>query len=102
MITIKGTIVTPEQAKQGKLTLEGNVIQSIDAAAKEGEVHDYGDALIVPGFIDVHMHGMGGYLGVSQEDIVAIAHKELEFGTTGFCRRRGASRFKNLSISGWR
>jgi N-acetylglucosamine-6-phosphate deacetylase len=80
---LNGRIVTPRAILEGCLTIESGRIAAIgprDAAAER----DFGDALVVPGFIDVHMHGLVGFGIFDTEDLVEIAQMQCRFGTTGF------------------
>jgi N-acetylglucosamine-6-phosphate deacetylase len=47
---------------------------------------DVGDARIIPGFIDMHIHGAGGWAveGVSAADLCSFARYLAAFGYTGF------------------
>jgi N-acetylglucosamine-6-phosphate deacetylase len=52
----------------------------------KGELTDYGDALIVPGLIDIHVHGMAGYdtMDDDPESINQISRNLARKGVTGF------------------
>ena len=90
MSLIKGRIVTPAGVADGVIEIEGGRIAGISAdRGGGGKVKDFGKALLVPGFIDVHMHGMGGYLGMTTDEIVGITQAELQYGTTGFLITQG-------------
>ena len=72
----------------GVIQIENGRIEEISERAERpadsGPVdYDFGERLVVPGFIDVHMHGLAYWLAFSAENIVAIARKQVEFGTTG-------------------
>ena len=85
MIAIKGTVVTPTNAKKAVITVaDGRIVGITNTTAGCDEVHDFGEALIVPGFIDTHTHGMIGYHGMTTAEILAIAEAQLRLGTTGF------------------
>ena len=90
--TIRGRIVTPTGPIDGRIVLEdgrisridGSVALEGDGAGVEGKLYDFGRSLVVPGFIDVHMHGLGEH-GVTKVDgLVGIARMQAQFGTTGF------------------
>jgi len=87
--TVAGRIVTPTELFDGVLQIKDGRVEEIaertDESADWGPVdYDFGERLIVPGFIDVHMHGLAHWLAFAAEDLVAIAQKQVEFGTTGF------------------
>ena len=58
MFTIKGRIITPGGILEGAVRIENGKIQAVGDVACEGEVLDVSDFYIVPGFIDLHMHGI--------------------------------------------
>lgn len=82
---IKGRIVTPDGIVNGTITVDkGRITRVEPASATYREVLDYGSNLIVPGFIDVHLHGIGPYTLFGEEDIVGAAKLQLKYGTTAF------------------
>ncbi len=82
---IKGRIVTPDGIVVGAIAVDRGRITHVESAAgTSGEVLDYGSNLIVPGFIDVHVHGIGPYAMLGEDDIVGAAKLQLKFGTTAF------------------
>lgn len=83
---IKGRIVTPDGVINGTVTVEYNRISGVESSDSgvSGEVFDYGSNLIVPGFIDIHMHGIGPYTMFSEDDITSAATLQLKYGTTAF------------------
>jgi N-acetylglucosamine-6-phosphate deacetylase len=44
----------------GWISVEHGLITGVGAGRPDGPDHDYGDATVVPGFVDVHVHGGGG------------------------------------------
>lgn len=68
---VNGQIVTPdgichgtlliEQGKIQEIRKEGQASESVQAARETGEVIDAQGNWVVPGFIDVHVHGAAGY-----------------------------------------
>jgi len=53
----------------------------------EDTIIDAGGAYVVPGFIDSHIHGIGGYgtEDLSTDSILFMSCKLAEFGVTAFC-----------------
>jgi N-acetylglucosamine-6-phosphate deacetylase len=60
---IRGDLVTPFQIiTNGQLELDGPKITYIGPQKPfKGECAIYKDSFIVPGFIDIHVHGLAGY-----------------------------------------
>ena len=82
---IRGRIVTPEGIVDGAVTVDhGRVTRVGTALDVSGEVYDYGSNLIVPGFIDIHLHGIGPYTMFGEDDLVGAAELQLKYGTTAF------------------
>lgn len=51
-------IITPDGIQSGYLHVEGEKIVGIDDVPR-GRVIDYRDAMLMPGFVDIHVHGWG-------------------------------------------
>jgi N-acetylglucosamine-6-phosphate deacetylase len=68
-------LVTPfELIEHPRVVIEGGVISDIasgEAATPQGRVVDLGDAIIAPGFVDIHIHGGGGH-DVMEDDSGAL------------------------------
>ena len=59
-----GRVVTPDGVlSDAWVHLEGGVVASVDSRrpAVDAPVHDLDGAWLLPGFLDLHMHGGGGY-----------------------------------------
>jgi len=89
-IIIKSSrIVTPDGIIKGYLLIRDGKIhrikEKLDGKYPAGELIDVADDLVIPGFIDLHIHGAGGYDIMDGTDKV---HKLAEFlakqGTTSF------------------
>jgi len=85
----------------GYVRIKGNTIDLIGEGLPdydEGIMIDVGTQKIVPGFIDLHVHGCAGYDAVlSEEDpIPAMARFLAENGTTAFQPTSGAAPLKLL------
>lgn len=51
-------IVTPDGIRAGYLHIEADKIVGLDETPR-GRVIDYRDAMLMPGFVDIHVHGWG-------------------------------------------
>jgi N-acetylglucosamine-6-phosphate deacetylase len=61
VIVSAGTVVTPERAGPGWVAVEGRLIVAVgDGPAPSGSDVELGDRVLVPGFVDIHVHGGGG------------------------------------------
>lgn len=77
---IAGRIVLPDRVMPGRVVVDGDRIAEVtpDPAAADGP-------FIVPGFIDVHVHGWGGHDAMDGEDAIAgMSRGLLAHGTTSF------------------
>ncbi len=82
---IRGRVVTPDGVVSGAVTVDqGRIVRVGPASDVSGEVIDYGSNLIVPGFIDIHLHGIGPYTMFGEDDIAGAASMQLKYGTTAF------------------
>ncbi|MCD6027200.1 MAG: nagA [Solimicrobium sp.] len=78
--TLKGNILTPTGWVSGSLRFDQR-IQVI--SANENDWDPYDKYYILPGFIDLHVHGGGGRDMMEGQDAPAvIAHKHAQHGTT--------------------
>ncbi len=69
------------------LTFDNGIIQSIGASSQEGLIEIPEDAIVVPGFIDEHIHGCHGHdvMDASTSSLKDIAQELLQEGVTYFC-----------------
>ncbi|MBR6085768.1 MAG: N-acetylglucosamine-6-phosphate deacetylase [Spirochaetales bacterium] len=85
---LKGRIVLENGVAQGALKLVDGRISKIlkgDFLPDADEhVSDYGDSYIMPGFVDLHTHGSGGFdfMDGTAEDIIGAAKSHAVHGTT--------------------
>ena len=92
MIVLSGAdIVLPDRVlSQGTLVLDGEHVVHITGGTRgAGGSEDHFDLsghLVVPGFIDVHVHGVEGTDTLESEDAIqTIADRMPRFGVTAFC-----------------
>lgn len=85
---LSGTrIVTPRGIVAGHIAIENGKIASIStkAAPLLTESYDAGQNLVLAGFIDLHVHGAGGWeVGPRVESVLNMAKSLAENGTTSF------------------
>jgi N-acetylglucosamine-6-phosphate deacetylase len=86
-----GDLVLPDGIVSGaSLVLDGSQIAAVEpkagVKAVSAERIDASQCYVVPGFIDVHVHGLDGVDAFDHEDAVAnIAGRMPAFGVTAFC-----------------
>lgn len=90
-LTIRGgQVVTPQRTFcPGTLVVEGKQIQAVaagDLSAERGEVIDAAGCYVVPGFVDIHLHGGRGSdaMDATPEALEAVARYHVRGGTTSF------------------
>ena len=84
---INGKIVTPEGVLEGKTLVMGERIEEIADSPREGlETVDALGGYVLPGLIDLHIHGYAGKDAVdgTDEAIVGMAEGVLKNGVTAF------------------
>lgn len=82
---IKSNIVTESEVLQGYLIIENGKICGISQSKPEGEIIDLEGSFIVPGFIDLHIHGVHRALvDNGEEDLKEICKTLPRYGVTGF------------------
>ncbi len=83
MFTLKGRIVTDAEVIDGYLTIRDGRISRIEQQPHAAtHIHDFGSAWIVPGFIDLHTHGIGPFEPLDVEGLAGMAREAVRFGTT--------------------
>ncbi len=84
-----GKTVLPDKiCDNGSVLIDGEKIIAVNEPCPEGvEVVDAAGGYILPGFIDLHVHGGGGadFMDASPDALRTIARTHAKFGTTGFC-----------------
>ena len=87
MIVLSGVdLVLPGRVvPSGSLAIDGSVIADVSAGTRAGG-EDLSGHLVLPGFVDVHVHGLYGIDAMNGEGAVsAIAELMPRFGVTSFC-----------------
>ena len=87
---VNGRVITPHGTiAPGSIYVRGEYIQQVFATGEADIPHsvpkiDVGGAWIMPGFIDMHLHGGGGgdFMDATKESLAAIARSHARGGTT--------------------
>lgn len=85
---LKGNIITPVRIiKNGEITFEDGHITYVGVSKNDDSLYDcvdFGENYISPGFIDLHVHGGGGYdfMDGTEEAFEGIAALHQAHGTT--------------------
>lgn len=85
---LKGRIVLKDRIITGFLRMEDGKIAEVSdrqISLREGEsLHDFGNSYIMPGFVDLHTHGSGGFdfMDGTADDIIGAAENHARHGTT--------------------
>jgi N-acetylglucosamine-6-phosphate deacetylase len=90
IVLARGDVVLPDRVlSEGTLILDAGriaVIESGDVDIARATKIDVSDCYVVPGFIDVHVHGVEGFDTLDDGDAVAqIAARLPRYGVTAFC-----------------
>lgn len=89
MVLAGGELVLPDRVITGSLVIDGGRIAEIAQGVVRpagADVRDVSGSFIVPGFIDVHVHGLAGTDVLDRPDAVATVAAALpRYGVTGFC-----------------
>ncbi|MFN3860812.1 MAG: N-acetylglucosamine-6-phosphate deacetylase [Roseateles sp.] len=83
---LEGDIVTPQGVLRGHLLIEqGRIASVVGAPIAAGHAGAGGQPLLLPGFIDTHVHGGGGRDTMEGGDAIqTIARRHACHGTTAF------------------
>lgn len=87
MLFYSDRIYTPSGFQSGYLKVEAGKIERIVQSAEDEKVVDYSGKMIVPGFIDVHIHGWatGSYIHERDKESLANMSKDLvPMGVTSY------------------
>jgi N-acetylglucosamine-6-phosphate deacetylase len=85
-----GSVVLPDRVQErGSVVVDADRIAAVESAAVApagAQVIDASGCFIVPGFIDVHVHGVEGLDTLDGGTVVSkIAHQLPRYGVTAFC-----------------
>src|SRR5271157_1320753 len=86
-------LLTPlERIDNAALLIEDGIIAAVGPRAAvtvplKGRVVDFGDAILAPGLIDIHIHGGAGYdvMEGSDESLAAVERMVAQHGVTSYC-----------------
>jgi N-acetylglucosamine-6-phosphate deacetylase len=81
-----------ERIENPALLIEDGIITAVGPRASvtvplKGRVVDFGDAILAPGLIDIHIHGGGGHdvMEGSDDSLAAIERMMARHGVTSYC-----------------
>ncbi|SKC45981.1 N-acetylglucosamine-6-phosphate deacetylase [Maledivibacter halophilus] len=93
-------IYTPQGFQMGYLKIENGKIEGIFDEAPIGDVIDYEDKIIIPGFIDIHIHGWatGSFAHEGTVESVQNMSKELvKVGVTSYLATSGTNSIDEIN-----
>ena len=102
MILNNAKIVTNKKViENGYLEIENKKIKKVGVGSYQGndkEVYDLKGNILMPGFIDIHIHGSAGYdfMDASVDELKIIAESLLDEGTTSFLATTLTADLKSL------
>ena len=85
-----GDLVLPDRiVTGGSLVIDGSMITAVETGSRVdpagAQIIDASRCYVVPGFVDVHVHGMGGVDAFDEAGIAALAAALPASGVTAFC-----------------
>jgi len=88
MFILRGKVVTKEDViDEGEVVIDKGKIIKVGKIKRHSlpssKIFHIPESIIVPGFIDIHMHGLGKYGPKGKENIIGISCLEPRYGTTG-------------------
>lgn len=85
---VQGTLVLPDRlVERGQVATEGGaIVEVVTHEPFHRPTHDYGTAYILPGLIDLHVHGIAGadVMDASTDSLAHMARRFAAHGVTGF------------------
>ena len=85
VVTLRGNIINGLKVTKGYIRIEEGLISEVGDIEPEGNVFDFGDSYIVPGFIDLHIHGIHHSLvDNGPDDLSEMCRILPQYGVTGF------------------
>lgn len=101
MTELRGRLVLPEGIRPGRVLVEGGRISGVeleDGVAMEADDSIADDRIIVPGFIDVHVHGWGGHDAMGGPAALSgMARALAAHGVTSFLPTSVTATFEKLT-----
>jgi len=88
MFILRGKVVTKEDViDEGEVVIDKGKIIKVGKIKRpslpSSKIFHIPESIIVSGFIDIHMHGLGKYGPKGKENIIGISYLEPRYGTTG-------------------
>jgi N-acetylglucosamine-6-phosphate deacetylase len=102
MTVIKGHILTPTGFVLGELTVDdaGRVAQVTGQPVSEARVFDGALPIVIPGFIDLHVHGGGGSDVMDGGNAIAtVAGQHAQHGTTSMLGTTMTAPMEDLELA---
>ena len=85
MKALKGRIVTETAVVSGYLVLDGGKIAAVTEQKPNCEIEDCGESYILPGFIDLHIHGVHNFLvDNGPEALAGVCDTLPRYGVTSY------------------
>ena len=85
-MVLRGNIVLDDRiVKNGFLQIAGEQITAVAEDSLSGVISDYSEFLLVPGFVDIHVHGYADGEAKTVSGIQKMAAFAPSCGTTSFC-----------------
>lgn len=94
-------IYTPNEVVEGYLKIEDGKISAITPEIGDEQFEDYTDLMVIPGFIDVHIHGWGtgSFMSESTAQSIFEMKKNLPYeGVTSFLATSGAEPLEDIKL----
>jgi N-acetylglucosamine-6-phosphate deacetylase len=98
MKAIRGNLILESGIIKGQIEYTDKILYVGEPRAFNGELVDYGESLVAPGFIDIHVHGLAGYdiMDSDPESIHQISKHLAAKGVTGFLATLQTSSYEEI------